>query len=63
MAKKTVRAKSTRVLLIVPDQGMKQEFSFEHAERLLSMKKNGGWTLPEDSKYQFTDHGLELRAD
>jgi hypothetical protein len=30
-----------------------QEFSIEHAERLLRMPNNGGWKIPTKSKYKF----------
>jgi len=30
-----------------------QEFSIEHATRILRMPKNGGWKLPKDSKFKF----------
>jgi hypothetical protein len=30
-------------------EGRKQDFEINHAERILRMKNNGGWKLPEDS--------------
>lgn len=38
-----------------------REFEFSHAERLLSLPNNGGWKLPENSKYQFDENGLNIR--
>lgn len=49
------------VSLIVGDK--KEEFEFEHAERILMMPNNGGWHLPEDSPYELTDHGLDNRGN
>lgn len=37
-----------------------------HAERLLDMGPalNGGWHVPEDSEYEYTEeYGLKLRAN
>ena len=44
-------AKTTKVLLVVPEHGIQQDFTLEHAERLLRMSHNGGWTLPKNSKF------------
>jgi hypothetical protein len=57
------KAKSTRVLLVVPEHGIQQDFSLEHAERLLRMPRNGGWRLPKDSKFELTENGLKYRAN
>ncbi len=38
----------------------KKEFEISHAERILSMPRNGGWKLPEGSKYELKDNGLTL---
>ena len=56
-------AKITKVLLEVPQHGIKQDFEIDHAERILRMKNNGGWQLPENSKYVLTQHGLERRRN
>lgn len=43
-----------------------QEFEITHAERILDMGPalNGGWHLPEDSEYEYTEeYGLKLRAN
>ena len=49
-------AKTTTVALVVG--GTTREFEFGHAERLLRMPKNGGWHLPENSKFEFVDYAL-----
>ena len=54
-------AKVTLVTLVA--NGVTREFEFEHAERLLQMPKNGGWTLPEDSKFEFEDNALRRKQD
>jgi hypothetical protein len=55
--------RETKVTLITAD-GMKREFSMEHAERLLRMPRNGGWKLPEDSPFTFTlANGIEHRRN
>ena len=56
-------AKTTTVLLVVPEHGIQQDFTLEHAERLLRMPRNGGWTLPENSKFELTENGLKYRAN
>lgn len=56
-------AKQTFVKLTCDALGVR-EFDFEHANRLLAMKPNGGWHLPEDSEYQFSvENGLERRRN
>lgn len=49
-------AKTTAVTLVVG--GVTRMFEFSHAERLLRMRKNGGWHLPENSKFEFVDYAL-----
>ena len=56
-------AKITRVLLVVPEHGIQQDFTLEHAERLLLMPNNGGWKLPKDSKFELTENGLKYRSN
>ena len=58
--------KAPTVTLVVEKLNMSKEFSVSHAERLLDMGKylNGGWTLPEDSKYIYDEeNGLRLRSN
>lgn len=40
-----------------------RSFSVEHAERLLRMKNGGGWSLPEGSKFEFVDNGIDIRRN
>ena len=43
-----------------------REFDLAHAERLLDMGTflSGGWELPEDSKYEYTEeYGLRPKSD
>ena len=54
-------AKTTTVTLVA--NGVTREFEFSHAERLLAMPRNGGWTLPKDSKFEYVNNGLYRRAD
>lgn len=56
-----MNAKTTKVTLEA--NGVTREFEFSHAERLLRMPNNGGWHLPEKSKFVFVNHGLQCRAD
>lgn len=45
---------------------MQKEFGIAHAERLLDMgtELNGGWELPEDSNYEYTEEdGLKLKSN
>ena len=58
--------KEPTVTLWVPKYSTRQEFSIQHAERLLDMGAhiNGGWELPEDSKYTYDEeNGLRLKSD
>lgn len=53
-------AKRTSVTLVAGQ--MQQEFEFSHAERLLRMRMNGGWHLPEGSKFEFDGYALHRRT-
>lgn len=60
------KKKEQTVMLVVPKYSMKQEFSVEHAERLLDMGThlNGGWVLPADSNYIYDEeNGLRVKTD
>lgn len=60
------KKKEQTVKLVVPKYNMEQEFDVEHAERLLDMGAhlNGGWELPEDSKYTYDEeNGLRVKSD
>lgn len=54
-------AKRTDVILVAGEQS--RSFEFSHAERLLRMRNNGGWHLPEGSKFEFRDNALYKRAN
>lgn len=59
------KVKQTTVTLITAT-GLKQEFEIKHAERLLDMGGylNGGWKLPEDSNYCYSEEdGLRVKSD
>ena len=41
-----------------------REFDIEQANRLLAMRKNGGWRLPEDSKFEYKEgYGIDYRRN
>ena len=40
-----------------------EAFEITHAERLLRMRNNGGWTLPEDSQYTFENDGIRIKEN
>jgi hypothetical protein len=43
--------------------GGRQTFPVESADKLLAMKFNGGWKLPEDSEWSWTpEKGFEKKA-
>lgn len=57
-------AKRTLVLLECTTLNTKREFEIAHAERLLRMKNNGGWKLPENSQFEFdNDYGIRYRRN
>ena len=39
-----------------------RKFEFSHAERLLRVK-NSGWSLPENSRFEFVGNGLRKCAN
>ena len=57
--------KEPTVTLVVPKHNITQEFDVAHAERLLGMgPRNGGWELPNDSKYYYDEeNGLRIKSD
>lgn len=60
------KKKEKTVTLVVPKYNMRQEFSIQHAERLLDMGTdlNGGWELPEDSNYLYDEeNGIRVKSD
>lgn len=61
-----MKKKEQTVTLVVPKYGIEQEFSIQHAERLLGMgiALNGGWELPEGSNYYYDEeNGLRVKSD
>lgn len=40
-----------------------KDFEISHAERILRRPNNGGWHLPENSKWEFKNNGLQRRGD
>jgi len=45
---------------------LSEEFEISHAERILDMGEavNGGWHVPEDSEYEYSEeYGLRLKSD
>ena len=56
-----MNAKTTTVTLVA--NGVTREFEYSHAERLLRMPNNGGWQLPEKSKFEFVNYGLRCRKN
>lgn len=56
-----MNAKTTTVTLVAND--VTREFEYSHAERLLKMPNNGGWHLPDNSKFEFVDYALRRRQD
>lgn len=60
------KRKEPTVTLVVSKYNIEQSFSVQHAERLLDMgaELNGGWELPEDSKYTYDEeNGLRIKSD
>lgn len=57
-------AKITKVRLVCPTHNLTDDFTIEHANRLLRMRNNGGWQLPKDSNFKFSnEHGIECRTN
>ena len=56
-----MNAKTTTVTLVAND--VARDFELSHAERLLRMPNNGGWHLPDNSKFEFVDYALRRRQD
>lgn len=56
--------KNTTVILINAALGWSRDFAPDHAERLLSLRNNGGWELPKDSPYTYDKkNGLAVKRD
>lgn len=55
--------KKTMVALECPTLGATVEYEISHAERLLRMRNNGGWRLPEKSTFEFVDNGIRRKGN
>ena len=56
--------KTTKVLLECTTLKTTREFDVTHAERLLKMQNNGGWQLPENSKFEFDrENGIRYKGN
>lgn len=59
-----LRDKTTKVSLECKALKTTREFDVTHAERLLRMQNNGGWKLPENSKFEFDkENGLRYKRN
>lgn len=56
-----MNAKTTTVTLAVGN--VTRDFEISHAERLLSMPRNGGWHLPENSEFEFVGNAIRRRKN
>lgn len=50
-------------LVILEAGNLKQAFEVSHAERILSMDRNGGWRLPTDSEFEMTNDGIRYKSN
>lgn len=60
------RGKKEQRITLVTTTGRRQEFSIQHAERLLDMgvAVNGGWSIDPASNYYYDEeNGIRLKAD
>lgn len=55
--------KTTLVTLQNDSLGVTEDFEISHAERLLRMQNNGGWFIPQTSKYEFNGYDINIRAN
>lgn len=56
------KGKKTTVVLQTAD-GTTETFEINHAERILRLANNGGWSLPENSPFKFDrTNGIEIRG-
>lgn len=55
-------AKITRVTLVAGN--LTREFPIDQAERILRLRNGGGWALPEDSEFIYTnENGITNRPN
>ncbi len=51
-------------MIILEAHNQLRVFEISHAERILRMKNNGGWKLPEDSKFEFSkENGIKYKRN
>jgi hypothetical protein len=55
-----MNAKTTKVALQCAALG-ERLFEISHAERLLSMRNNGGWELANNSEYEYKNGAINRR--
>jgi len=58
-----MNAKVTKVALECPTLNVTVDYEISHAERLLRMRNNGGWRLPEKSTFEFVDNGIRRKGN
>lgn len=58
------KSKLQSVTLFNETLNVTEEYEINHAERILRMPNNGGWTLPKDSEYKFDfDNGIGIKQN
>lgn len=54
--------KANKIVLFDSSNNASREFEINHAERLLRMPNNGGWTLPENPTFKFDQqNGITIK--
>ena len=53
---------SKKVELYCEAFGASELFDIDHAERLLGMVNNGGWVLPKNSEFEFSNGVINKRS-
>ena len=57
-------AKDQKVALVNDTLNVTEEFTITHAERLLRLRNNGGWRLPDNSTFKFdNENGIGYKRD
>ena len=57
-------AKVQKVALVNDTLNVTEEFTITHAERLLRLRNNGGWRLPDNSTFKFdNENGIGYKRD
>lgn len=55
--------KVTKVILRVKGSTQTKEFDLDHAERILRLRNNGNWEIPENSQFEFKDNAINIKPD